>query len=113
MIIDTDIATGEVTIRATLDEAHEILAALKAVRDGKVQAPAPEPAQKIWKLAVESFKTPGKSYLTAIWFGPDGAKHGSCQCPDNTYRKHFCKHLLVSDGLRVLASGTMAEREKR
>lgn len=103
MIIDTNIATGEVTIKATLDEAHEILAALRAVRDGKVQVAEPEPAQRIWKLDVGSFRTPGKSYLTAIWFTPDGAKHWSCQCGDNTYRKHFCKHLVVSDGLRGLA----------
>jgi hypothetical protein len=103
MIIDTNIETGEVTIRATLDEAYEVLAALKAVRDGKVQVAEPEPAQKIWKLDVESFRTPGKSYLTAIWFTPDGTMHYSCQCGDNTYRKTWCKHLVVSDGLRVLA----------
>jgi hypothetical protein len=104
MIIDTNLATGEVTIKATLDEAHEILAALKAVRGGKVQAPDAGPAQRIWKLDVESFRTPGKSYRTAIWFTPAGAKNWSCQCPDNTYRKHFCKHLVVSDGLRELAA---------
>jgi len=100
MKFDIDMKTGTVKGEFTIDEAHEILAALKAVRDGKV-TPEPPSAPPMWKLAVPSESDPDVSYQTRIWFGFSGEMHYACQCGDAIYRKRFCKHLQRSNKVRA------------
>jgi hypothetical protein len=104
MKFDMDLETGKVKGEFTIDEAHEILAALKAVRDGKVtveSTPATPLTERMWKLPVCSFTDSSKTYQTRIWFDVLGEKHGACQCGDSVFRKKWCKHLGYSDAVRM------------
>lgn len=102
MKFDVDLETGRVKAEFTIDEAQEILAALKAVRDGKAEsAPGVPLTERMWKLPVGSFTDSSKTYQTRIWFDAAGEKHGACQCGDSVFRKSWCKHLEYSDGIRM------------
>jgi hypothetical protein len=103
MKFDVDLSTGKVRAEFTIDEAQEILAALKAVREAPRGVPEPEGAPPMWVLPVESFRSPGTFYETRIWFGSDGVIKGACQCKDNVYRRHWCKHLTYSNRARLRA----------
>ena len=97
MKFDVDLETGTVRAEFSLAEAQEILDALAAARGS---APREVTAPAVWKLAQESWRTKGKFYQTRIWFDSDGRIQGACQCPDSVYRKHWCKHLILSDAAR-------------
>ena len=102
MKFDVDLSTGTVRAEFSLDEAQEILAALKAVRDGQVESEPVKPlTERMWKLAVGSFTNSSKTYQTRIWFDASGEKQGACQCGDSVFRKSWCKHLAYSDGIRM------------
>lgn len=111
MKIDVNLETGKVKAEFTLAELHEIMDALKAVRDGKAEVisePVVAPTVAMWRLAVGSFTDSRTTYQTLIWFGSDGRKHGTCQCKDSVYRKNWCKHLAYSDRVRLASTASLS-----
>jgi len=95
MNVDIDLDADLVKAEFTVAEFHEILDALRAVRDTPAKPEPPKPElPKVFRLQVASSSKPDHYYNTCIWYDAAGNRHGTCDCPDYLYRRHnWCKHL--------------------
>ena len=100
MRIDIDLEKDTVRAEFSMAEFHEIMDALRAAKNGPAVPQRPT-RRSTWRMPVESTTEAGKIYQTRIWFDSDDVKHGACQCGDNVYRRRWCKHLAISDGVRI------------
>lgn len=96
MKFDMDLATGTVKGEFTIDEAQEILAALKLAQETREGHPPAEPRRNVFVLPVQSESDPDVRYLVRIWLDAQGGEHGSCTCAHHKFRGAYCKHLRAA-----------------
>lgn len=95
MQFNYNIGEGTVTGTFTLDEFPSVAEALAELGSSQAELVSQFPFE-VFRMAVESFSTPGAVYDTAIWRDASGGLHGKCECADYEYRERWCKHLEIA-----------------